>query len=150
MEPVKIFIDRQRAFAVTKKAMLFGLGGLGVIILFYKVLGKYSHRIEIPMVFGGVVLIALIYLYRNLILLFKPCFILSDEYLVYFNAIGYNKYAWNSIATVTYSVDNGYALMKDKKGNVLNNLNLNVLSVSDQDVVIKKLKQTGNFSLIGN
>jgi hypothetical protein len=140
----KIYIDRNRAIAETKKAVMYGLVGLLFIFVVYYFTASFGH-VAVPFIAGAVIIIALITIYRNIVLLFLPCIILKDTHLIYFNAVWYNRYEWNKIARVKYMPGDKIAQIENKQGRILNKLDLGIISDSDIAIVLSRLRQTSSF-----
>ncbi len=119
--------------------MIIGIICLLLLILIYTFFYKFFGIVMISAFLAGVVLIALIDLFRTIFLLKFPIIIIDDSAIRYFNILWYNTYYLNQFEIAEFDDKSQTVTIGLTNGRILDKFKLDSLSQQEIDEIKRYL-----------
>jgi len=139
MNEIIIYTDRIAARANTYKSVKFAVIAL-IFLVVLNYLTSLIHITLVPMIAGGVILIAIINIIRNIILLRLPFIIINHERIKYFNALGYIRKTWDKIGRIQYFPKDKSIHFVNNDGSLISKIDLEMLNDQDISMIVDELR----------
>ena len=145
---MKFYCDKKYTIISTLKIIGLALACILILFALNYITNLLFGYIIVPYILGAPAVFAVTAIYRSMLLITLPEFILSDDKLKYFNTFWYVTLNWDSFDDVIYSREMESLELKIKTNGMVEKINLSSLISDQKEAFLSEVSTKKNINYL--
>lgn len=136
---LEFYSDKKKVFKALGQAVIIVSVCFIILTIFNYLSARFIQFIALPFILGAPVFVALIIVYRNIMLTRYPTILIHKDHIRYFSALWYTKHRWETFDSAWYS-DHEKLLILTVGEKVKKKINLENFNREDIEQILNAIK----------